>query len=80
MCKKFKFDHTKKWYMHNPATVLENDTYKLLWDFNIKKGSPNPDQKTRTYNNQQQKKKKRKKEKKRELAKLSSLLSRWTTE
>ena len=33
MCKKFKFDHTNKWYMHNPATVLENDTYKLLWDF-----------------------------------------------
>ena len=29
------FDHTNKWYMHNPATVLENDLYKLLWDFNI---------------------------------------------
>ena len=27
MCKKFKFDHTNKWY--NPAPVLENDTYKL---------------------------------------------------
>ena len=35
MCKKFKFDHTNKWYMHNPAPVLENDTYKHLWDFNI---------------------------------------------
>ena len=33
MCKKFKFDHTNKWYTHNPAFVLENDTYKLLWDF-----------------------------------------------
>ena len=33
MCKKFKFDHTYKWYMHNPAAVLENDTHKLLWDF-----------------------------------------------
>ena len=21
--------------MHNSATVLENDSYKLLWDFNI---------------------------------------------
>ena len=21
--------------MHKPAPVLENDTYKLLWDFNI---------------------------------------------
>ena len=35
MCKKFKFDHTNKWYMHNPAPVLENDTHKLLWDFNM---------------------------------------------
>ena len=30
MCKKFKFDHANKWYMHNPAPVLENDTNKLL--------------------------------------------------
>ena len=35
MCKKFKFDHTNKWYMYNPASVLENDTHKLLWDFDI---------------------------------------------
>ena len=35
MCKKFKFDHTNKWYMHNPAPVLGNDTHKLLWDFDI---------------------------------------------
>ena len=35
ICKKFKFDHTNKWYMHNPAPVLENDMHKLLWDFNI---------------------------------------------
>ena len=21
--------------MHNPAPVLENDTHKLLWDFNL---------------------------------------------
>ena len=27
MCKKFKFDHTNKWYMRNPASVLENDTH-----------------------------------------------------
>ena len=24
--KKFKFDHTNKWYMHNTATVIEKDT------------------------------------------------------
>ena len=35
MCKKFKFDHAKKWYMHNPALVLENVTEKMLWDFDI---------------------------------------------
>ena len=35
MCKKFQFNHTNKWYMHNPASVLENDTHKLLWDFNM---------------------------------------------
>ena len=30
-----KNDHTNKWYMHNPAPVLENDTHKLLWEFDI---------------------------------------------
>ena len=35
MCKKFKFDHANKWYMHNPAPVLENDTHKLLLDYDI---------------------------------------------
>ena len=37
MCKKLKFDHTNKWYMHNPAPVLWNDTHKLLWHFDIHK-------------------------------------------
>ena len=35
MCKKFKFDHADKWYIHNPAPVIENDTHKNLWDFDI---------------------------------------------
>ena len=35
MCRKFQFNHTKKWCMHNPAPVLENDSHKLLWDFSI---------------------------------------------
>ena len=35
MCQKFKFDSTNKWYMHNPSPVLENNTHKHLWDFNI---------------------------------------------
>ena len=29
---KLKFDHTNKWYMHNPAHVLENDTH-TFYDF-----------------------------------------------
>ena len=35
MCKKFKFDYINKWYMHNLAPLIENDTHKLPWDFNI---------------------------------------------
>ena len=34
-CKKFKFDNSNKWCMHNPAPVLENATHKLIRDFNI---------------------------------------------
>ena len=29
--------------MHNPAPVLENDTHKLLWDFNIQISARRPD-------------------------------------
>ena len=35
MCKKFKFDHMNKWYMPYPSSVIENNTHKLLWDFDI---------------------------------------------
>ena len=35
MCRKFQFDHTNKSYMPNPAPVRENDSHKLLWNFNI---------------------------------------------
>ena len=70
MCKKFKFDHTNKWYMHNPASVLENDTHKLLWDFDIQTdhqiSARRPD--LIIIN-----------KKKREFAKLSTLLFRLTT-
>ena len=40
-----------KWYMHNPAPVLENDPQKLRMGFWHTDGSPNPDQKIRPYNN-----------------------------
>ena len=55
LCKEFKVNHTNKWYMHNPASVLENDTHKFRWDFDIQTGLPNLGQKTRPYNNQQNK-------------------------
>ena len=35
LCKKFKFDQADKHYMHNLESVLENDIYKILWDFEI---------------------------------------------
>ena len=35
MCRKFQFNHTNKSYLRNPAPVRENDSHKLLWDFNI---------------------------------------------
>ena len=35
MGEKGDFDQTKKWYMQSLAAVLENDTHKLLWDFDI---------------------------------------------
>ena len=48
-------NNTNKWYMHNPASVLENDTQTPmgLW---LTDGSPNLGQKIIPYNNQQQKK------------------------
>ena len=33
--KKLKLDHTNKWYMHNPESILEDETHKLLCDFEI---------------------------------------------
>ena len=35
LCMKLKFDLTNKWYIPNTTSFLENDTHKLLWDFDI---------------------------------------------
>ena len=35
LCKKLKFNCKRKWYMHNPESVLENEMQKLLCDFEI---------------------------------------------
>ena len=71
MCKKFKFDHTNKWYMYNPAPVLENDLHKLLWDFNIQTDHLNAARRPDLIIINK---------KKREFTKLSTLLSWRTTE
>ena len=74
MCRKFQFDHANKWYMRNPAPVLENDTHKLLSDFNIQTDHLIPGRRPDLIIITKKKKKKR------ESAKLSTLLSRQTTE
>ena len=30
LCKKLKFEHTTKWYMHKPESVLVNATHKIV--------------------------------------------------
>ena len=39
--KKFKFDHTDKWYIHKPDFVQENEMREILWNFGIQIVSPN---------------------------------------
>ena len=35
LCKKLKLDHTTKWYMHKPESILANERYKIFWDVEI---------------------------------------------
>ena len=58
--------------MHNAAPVLENDTHKLLWDFDIHTDHLISARRLHLIIIN--------KEKKKEFAKLSTLLSRLTTE
>ena len=67
MCQKFKFNHTNKWYMCNPASVREND----IWDFDIHTNHLISARRTKLIIINK---------KKREFAKLSTLLSHLTTE
>ena len=32
---KIQFNHTNKCYIHNMESLLENETHKVLWDFEI---------------------------------------------
>ena len=58
--------------MHNPAPVPENNTHKLLWEFDVHTDH--------LISARRQDLILIKKKKKREIAKLSTLLSRLTTE
>ena len=33
LCKRLKFDHTNKWHMHKPGSILKNEMHKLLCNF-----------------------------------------------
>ena len=50
-----KFDHTTKWYIRKPESILENETHKILWAFWDTNRSPNSGQKTRLRDQEQKK-------------------------
>ena len=35
LCKRWKFDHSTKWYMYKIESVRENETHKIVSDFEI---------------------------------------------
>ena len=35
LARKYNFEAGDKWYEHEPESVLENEDYKILWDFRI---------------------------------------------
>ena len=35
LCKKFEFDHMNKCCIYNPESLVENEIYTILWDFEI---------------------------------------------
>ena len=69
--KKFRFDNTNKWYIHNPASVQKSDTHKLLSNFHIHMDHLFSARRPDLVIN---------KEKIKKFAKLSTLLSRLTAE
>ena len=66
--------------MHNPKSVLENETHKLLWDFEIQTDHLILARRSGLEIVNNKKKKKKEKKKKREPAELWTLPSRETTE
>ena len=35
LCKSLNFDYIDKWNMHRPESIVENKTYKIMWDFEM---------------------------------------------
>ena len=35
LCKRLYLNHTTKWYMHKPESVLENEIHKIIPDFEL---------------------------------------------
>ena len=35
LARKCNFEAGDKWYEHEPESVLESETYKILWDFSV---------------------------------------------
>ena len=38
LCKKSKFDHITKWYMHKAESILKNEMHKILCNFETQMG------------------------------------------
>ena len=35
LCGKYNIDRRDNWWKHSPDSIVENDSVKILWDFNI---------------------------------------------
>ena len=38
LCKRLIFYHTEKWHIHKSESVQENETHKIIWNFEIQTG------------------------------------------
>ena len=51
LCKKLQFEHTTKWYLLKPESILENETQKNSKELWYTNRSPHPSQQIRPRNN-----------------------------
>ena len=56
LSKRLKIDHIGKLYIHKQEFIPENETHKIIWDFEIPNGTPSPGPKTRPSINYQKEK------------------------